>query len=61
MNTLNNMVFHWPQVVLLVVYLLSLVSAMTKGKVGLSFLTVLVQAGMLYLLFEGGFFHHGVC
>lgn len=61
MNTLNNMVFHWPQVVILVMYLLSLVTTISKGKVGLSFITVLVQVFGLWVLYEGGFFHQGVC
>ena len=61
MHTVNNIVFNWPQITLLVVYLLSLVGTITKGDVTKSLVTTIVMLAMLWLLYQGGFFHQGVC
>lgn len=61
MHTVNNIVFNWPQITLLLVYILSLVGIITKGDVIKSLTGTAWMLAMLWVLYQGGFFHQGVC
>lgn len=60
-HTVNNIVFNWPQITILVVYFLALVGTITKGNVYSSLRDTVVVFAMVWVLYQGGFFHQGVC